>query len=455
MRHSWLLLLVVLGAGACREEDGPLAGSGAGVLVVESDPPGARITIDGRATGRFTPDTIRNVGGLRDVLVRLDTAGVSYQYSAQIVVSGTSPFVLQGPLMARCQAQASACAGNFKDEHTVGSLRYSTNALGALFLEYGQGGGLYWPAASANVYLSTGMPMFAALWGSQQVSLGVYDTEFLAGRPAPDVRQQGDAHQVTQRAWVLPPAQFMALGVARGIEVVERVVTSANADGLLLIELVFRNITDRPLYRIVDPYVPAGGITFDDAYVGLALDPDVGGAEDDWLSYDESLSAVFAYDADFAEGTFSTQQSSPGLIGMRLLRAPAGAQAVLNGWANTGQMTFDWRAGDNSQFTGYGMLSGTSSYSPDHPGPTIGHLPASPGDVRVSVTVGPLELAPGDSARVVLGVALAAPVAGSFVSGQQVQPGTPGDETRPLHAIAANLRARLLATTSLLDLLEP
>src|SRR5690606_32022619 len=138
---------------------------------------------------------------------------------------------------------------------------------------------------------------------------------------------------------------------------------------------VFRNITNQPLYRIVDPNVAASGITFSDAYVGLALDPDIGNADDDWLSYDESLPAVYAYDANFAEGGFGAQQGTPGLLGMRVLRAPAGAHAVLNGWANTGQFSFDWQAGDNTQFAGYGMLSGTGSYSPDHPGATVGHLP--------------------------------------------------------------------------------
>ena len=455
MRHSWLLLLMVLAAGACREEDGPLGGSGSGVLVVESDPSGARILIDGESIGRVTPDTVRDLVGLRNVVAQLDTGGVRYGYSAQVVVTGTEPVVLNGPLMARCQGQATSCAGDFRREHTVGTLRFSTNALGALFLQQGQGGGLYWPGTSQNVYLSTGMPMFAAMSGSQPVALGIYDTEFLAGRPAPVAGTRAGGYQVTQKTWILPPLAMTALAVARGIEVSQRVLAPPDQDGLMLIELVFRNITDQPLYRKVDPGMSAGGVAFSDAYVGLALDPDIGGADDDWLSYDETLNAVFAYDADFAEGGFSTQQNAPALLGLRLLRAPAGAQAVLNGWVNEVQSSFDWRAGNASQAAGYGMLSGEASYVPDHPGDLVGHLPSAPGDVRISVTAGPLQLAPGDSAKLVLGLALAVPTPGSYASGQQVQPGPPDQPTRPLYAIAAHLRERLIATGALLSRLDP
>lgn len=453
LRRPGVLLLVVLAAAACREPDGPLDVPGVGVLVVESDPPGARISIDGRSTGRFTPDTIEGMGGVRDVVVQLDTAGASYRFSRQVVVSGPSPFVLRGPLTARCQGRASECAGSFRLAHTVGSLRFGTSALGALFPASDQASGLHWPAAGANRYLAIGLPMFAAMLGNQPVSLGIYDTEFLAGRPAPEVRPLAGGYVVAQTAWILPPPQLLPLGVVRGLEVSERVVASAEHDGLLLVELVFRNITHEPLYRIVDPFVPVAGTTFFDAFVGLALDPDIGGADDDWLSYDEALAAVFAYDADFAESGFTTAPNAPALLGLRLLQAPAGARTILNGWANTEQTAYDWRAGDSSQFAGYGMLSGTGSFTPDHPGDLVGHLPVSAGDVRITVTVGPLQLAPGDSAKVVLGLALAAPAAGTYTSGQAVAPGSPDQPTRPLHAVAANLRARLLATEALLPLL--
>lgn len=458
MRKIWWIALAVLGATGCREDDGPLDGTGAGTLVVLSSPSGGRISIDGRTTGGVTPDTIFGVSGLRQVLVELDTAGIVYRYNAQVVVTGSEPTVLNGPLMARCQQQVTTCARAYHDEHVVGTTRFITNALGPVFLENAAGGGLYWPAQSSNSYMSTTTPVFAGVWDGLAVSTGVYDTEYFAGRPAPRTDQlAGGPVAIQQHTWILPPVSALPLAVARGIQIEERLFASPAVEGVFLLELTYRNISRDPLYHIVDsdPEVVAQGVTWTDAYIGLALDPDIGAADDDWMSYDESLGAVYAYDAAFLEGGFSTQQSSPALVGVRVLRAPAGAGTVLNGWTNVTQgTTGDWQAGTQSQVNGYGMLSGLSSYAPDHPGTLVGHLPGSAGDVRITATVGPLRLAPGESATAVFAIALGLPSAGTFTSGQVVPPGTPGDTGRPIHAVAANLRARLIAAEALLPLLQ-
>ncbi|NJD10038.1 MAG: PEGA domain-containing protein, partial [Gemmatimonadetes bacterium] len=79
-RFGWLVGAVLLGLTACREPDGPLGGDDAGVLVVRSQPAGGRILLDGRATGKVTPDTLRGVAGLHEIDVELDTMQLRERY---------------------------------------------------------------------------------------------------------------------------------------------------------------------------------------------------------------------------------------------------------------------------------------------------------------------------------------------------------------------------------------
>src|SRR5690606_5513091 len=111
-----------------------------------------------------------------------------------------------------------------------------------------------------------------------------------------------------------------------------------------------------------------------------------------------------------------------------------------NSWYND----FDWSAGRPGEQAGYGVLSGTREFGPEHPHPQIGHMPAVPGDLRMSVAAGPLTLAPGDDAQIVVAVAIAAPAA-PFTSGEVLAPGDPLDSGRALNSVAANLYARMLA----------
>jgi hypothetical protein len=71
--------------------------------------------------------------------------------------------------------------------------------------------------------------------------------------------------------------------------------------------------------------------------------------------------------------------------------------------------------------------------------------------MRVSVTAGPLTLAPGEQAEIVLAVAFARPASGTYQSGTLVAPGDPFDTNRALYSIAALLRERMVAAQALLD----
>jgi hypothetical protein len=125
-----------------------------------------------------------------------------------------------------------------------------------------------------------------------------------------------------------------------------------------------------------------------------------------------------------------------------------GARRVLNGWPSTisGQ-TGDWKAGTLTEPLGYSFLSGRLAYSPDNTDDTIGHMPGStPSDYRMSVSAGPITLAPGDST---LAVALADPAPGTFTSGTIISSGDPKTNDRPIMRVADLLRQRLIAAEAL------
>jgi hypothetical protein len=287
------------------------------------------------------------------------------------------------------------------------------------------------------------MPVFAGRIAGVPVALGMYDQTMLVGRPAPRETVGGGAYRLEQQAWVLPPfSSQVRASTVRGLLIEEDVRAHDSVNGVLVVRLTFRNVSADPLVRLFAPHMPAGSVTYTDAWIGFALDPDIGSAGDDWLSYDVGRDMVFAYDADFVESFAGPDAAAPGLVGLSVLAAPAGTTVMLNAWSPG----TDWNAGTLSETAGYGVLSGEGASN--HPHPRIGHLPADPRDVRMSVTAGPLTLAPGDSTQITVVIAVAAPT-GTFTSGQTVSAGDPLDDTRQLYGIAAGLRARIAAAATI------
>ena len=429
-----LALVLLLASGACREDDGIVGGGGPGRAFIQSDPIGATIFVDDRSTGRTTPDTVRGLGGRREITVRLDSAGFQYGYTARVNVTEDTLLQIAGPLVLRCVEPA--CYRSLARYRAGNRVRFSTNPNGILFLHDATGGGILWPSSTSNSYASAGMPVVAGLLrGRDTVALGLYDAEYLAGRPAPEVNEEAGV-SLRQSTWVVPPPSLLDVATIRGIAVEERLTAVPDRDDIILIELVFRNITNQPVYGTVDPALPAAGVTYDELYLGFVLDPDIGRPGDDYFSYEPALDLVFAYDADFQEVEFgSNHRNAPGLVGLSVVAAPAGARVVLNGWVSPG----DWRAGQFNEPIGWYILSGTQSFAPDHPSTEIGHLAQASADVRLSVSVGPLQLTPGDSASLTVAVTIAPPVAGTFESGTEVIPGDPLDSGRQLFRVAGNL----------------
>ena len=455
MRALSVIAAVVLIAGGCREADAPTGPGSAGArLYITSDPNGARILVDGRDTGRLTPDTVPGFTGEHEVQVRIDTLNTTYEYNVRVNVDRRDTVVnqLHGPLAVQCtfSSDFSPCYRRLHSYHTAAGLRFTTNTLGSVFLYDGQGQGALWPATTTNSYVSSGMPVFAALVGNVPIALGAYDHSYLAGRPQPRRTTTGARSTLTQATWVVPPTSaHQRMTTPRGLEITEAITTDDAVNGVVVIKLTFRNITGSSAYQLIDPFVTGSGITFTDAYIGMVFDTDIGEHRDDWLSYDPALDMVFAYDGRFAEPAFQGDGTiAPALVGVRALRAPAGSTVVLNGWADGGEGS-DWTAGTITELAGFGMLTGRTAYQPSHPDPRIGHLPTVDADMRISVTAGPLTLAPGGSAEIVLAVGFAPPTAGTYQTGTLVAPGDPFDVNRAIYRIAGDLRARLRAAESI------
>lgn len=439
-------LLAVLAAASCREPDGPVGPAGGSKAYVNSDPAGGEISVDGESTGRITPDTIRGLIGRHDITVQLDTFDTSYGFTARVFLGETdSVTVIDGPLVMRC-GDAVCWASQFR-HYSANRVRFASNPVGSLFLESGRSDGVIWPSLTNNSYASGGIVGFAGIMdGTDTVALGMYDHHYLAGRPVPAIEQATDRFDLTQTTWILPPSSALQRRTARGIAIREHVIALSAVDDVVVLRLVFRNITNERLYAALDPTVPAGGVVFDKVWIGYLLDPDVGDPIDDQLSYEPDLNLAFAYDSNFDETNFGGGfNRAPGLIGLRMFDVPAGATVIVNGWTSQGTGSQDWSAGQVSETIGWGMLSGIRPFGPDHPSPRIGHLPPAAGDVRISVSAGPLRLAPGDSVAVSIAVVLAEPVPGGFSPGAELAPGDPLDRTRALYAVAGNLFERAVA----------
>lgn len=439
---------------ACRESDFTGVDGPAGALAVGSDPPGATILLDGEDTGRITPDTLRDLdAGVHELTIRLDTLGDTYGYRADVQIAPDTLLALEAPLLLRCVSED--CFASETQYHERGRIRFATRAGGALLHRAGSGGGILWPVGTDNSYVSVGAAVFAGVIpDGRTFALGPYnlgeEVGYVVGRPAPQLEDDGERLSFRQSNWIVPPPNLLARATARGIAIDQQVIARSDVEDALLIRLVFRNITDKPLYRFLDRALQ-GGLTYEDAYIGFVLDGDVGDADDDLISYAPDLDLAFVYDSDFREPELEGGWADrPGLVGVRVLAAPADATVILNGWPRAvGQQSVDWVAGTASEPAGLAWLSGSQTVLPNHDHPRIGFAAPSPGDMRVSVSAGPLTLAPGDSAAITIAVVLAPPVEGTYASGTVLEPGDPTDAGRGLLHIAELLLERARAAEAL------
>ena len=442
-QQLWAVVACGITLASCREADKPVGPTGNARIEINSDPVGAQIILDGVNTGKVTPDLLRDLSTAtsHEILVRLDDAKDNVTYGFRVAglqAKGDSLIRINGPLTMRCTT--SECSTLLSRYNTLNTIRVSTVPNGALFNYNNSNKGLYYPTGFSNGYVSMGLPVVAMLAGTRDtLAMGPYDVNYLAGRPMPDITQTSDRYSLKQSFWIVPPSTVISTNAptARGIEVKEELIgVTATAD-VAFVKLTFTNITNTALYQAVDPIVPSGGITYNWVYLGFALDPDIGEHLDDIITYDPQLNMVYAYDADFSEPQFSPGYTDkPALVGLRILEAPANATVkALNAWPSAS----DFRAGEVSERNGWYMLSGVRSMTPDFAGQQIGFTPTAPDDYRMSVTAGPITLAPGASASITVAVIIALPTPGTFTPGQYVDPGNPTVANRKIALIAAGL----------------
>lgn len=423
---------------ACEDPTRPVPGTVGATLFVDSEPQGGRIFIDDVDTGEETPALIDPVAaGARRVRVELDTAGLTYTYAAFVVVDPTLEASVSLPVTIRCSNPL--CLREAAQFHSAGNIRFAVNGAGPLFVYEGLDAGIVWPATTQNTYASLGAATITSFVNSDPVALGLRNVSgpanYWSGRPAPRVTG-GDPYRVTVPSWLLPAVAEQ--GRLRGIEVVHEVIGIATTPDLLVIRVTWKNITTDSLYRSLDPTTPTAGLTYADAYLGFILDVDVGAfaeSDDDLVSYSADRNLVFMYDAALAVPGFSGGWSArPGMVGLMQIDGP-GESVRLNAWPRA----MDFVSGQTDA-AGRALLTAQQTNPADHPDPRIGYAPdATLADYLMSVTSGPITLAPGDSASASFAVLLAAPVTGTYVSGQLLPAGDPADPNRPLAATAGRL----------------
>lgn len=443
MKLPAVMALLVLAAGC--QDDGETLAPGENTRVeILSDPSNADIYVDETNSGKKTPATFFDLIGEHNIVVSVDRGGISYGYRTTIDVRGDSLHRFNGPLVYRCDRNNPVCKLSSARSRDFGKLRIYSQANGSLFMKSGMGEGLLWPIGTSNSYVSNGMPLIAMIGGAADtLALGIYDTDYLAGRPEPVFTAGTTGASLRQSTWIVPPTNVILSNAptVRGIEVEEELTSSPDSN-VILVKLTFRNITNRDSYRAIDPVVPNNGMTFNQVYIGFGLDPDIGSYDDDMITYEPALDLVYAYDSNFREEIFNAVDAArPGLLGLKIVKPPVGSTAkALNAWPVTiGANSGDWHAGTPTERGGFSMISGLRSLNPDYPGQLVGHVPTTPNDFRMAVGAGPVTLAPGQEASITVAIIIAPPVPGEYTSGLVVAPGNPGDDTRQIRRVAGTL----------------
>lgn len=157
--------------------------------------------------------------------------------------------------------------------------------------------------------------------------------------------------------------------------------------------------------------------TLTNAYVSQWSDPDLGGATDDLVGSDTTLSVGFVYNATNNDEQYGAQAPS---VGYDFLQGPRVGSTVLglasfNAYPNGGgpqdsTETYNYMKGLNGD--------GTPLIDPTTGQPTpfnvsgdpvagTGFLDSAPSDRRLMLSSGPFTMAPGDSQEVVVGIVIA------------------------------------------------
>ncbi len=411
-----------------------------GNLMVISDPEGAEIFLDGTSLQRTTPTTLNSIAaGQHRLGLRLATANSEvFIWEDTVTVPEESLDTVEAALQGGCRLDCPFLLDK-------GRVRCRSNSNGETCAGFVFGvPALEWPKGSGTSYSAGGRLLVATILGAD------------AGARAGDTL----ASQVFEIAWVgrqpqteasTPRRQVMELEYwgtgnfpgesVQGLSVKETLVgvDSAVVQDVVFLHFVVANVSADERYRRLYPWVPEGGYTFTEMYVGFGLDADIGRSDDDIGSFDPNLDLTFLYDADLRDLDLGSFADKPAMVGLVTVQPPAGAaERNLTFW----RINDDWDDGNRHGF-GWRVLAGRLAAGDpiaNHPSPDIGHAPAQQGDYRLTEAHGPLQLAPGESLTLTVAIVMAEPRAGTFTPGVPVPPGDPLDPARAILSVAADLR---------------
>ncbi|MGQ9810004.1 MAG: hypothetical protein ACUVQ7_01500 [bacterium] len=156
----------------------------------------------------------------------------------------------------------------------------------------------------------------------------------------------------------------------------------------------------------------------DSTFVSIWCDPDVGGASDDYVGCDTTLSVGFAYNATNSDNIYG---STPPCVGYDFFKGPIGdsgeelPMTSFNKYINgTDPRTFteSWNYMRGLDRDGSVLIDPTTGqptkfFVPGDPVAGTGWLDSDPADRRFMLNSGPFTMMPGDTQEVVIGIIVA------------------------------------------------
>jgi hypothetical protein len=167
-------------------------------------------------------------------------------------------------------------------------------------------------------------------------------------------------------------------------------------------------------------FINKGANTLDSMFVSVWSDPDLGGATDDLVGCDTTLSLGYCYNATNSDGLYG---STPPAVGYDFFKGPTVAgnplgmtsfNKYVNGTDPSSQVeTYNYMSGLNKDGSPIHVLNDTtlavthyqvSGLNPAAPSTATNWLDSNPGDRRLQLSSGPFTMAPGDTQEVVTAI---------------------------------------------------
>jgi len=243
-----------------------------------------------------------------------------------------------------------------------------------------------------------------------------------------------------------------------GLQVRTTYQLSATRKDVLLVRFDVTNISDQVDWRQLHVGAPVGGITPRDIYLAPVVDADIGVSAQTPVSeiYDDNAtlfpadSLMMAFDGNFAAPSFGAGTTDrPGLVGLRLVSAPAPAKGLVAEFDDDLDFLSPLTERNSYRILAAGRAgaAATSSGCTDRAGTVLGAYVCAPdagNNVLMGWSVGPIAaLAPGQTTTLVVALLMAYPKEGEFTSGTVVLPQNDqldATTTRQIWRIAEPLR---------------